>query len=183
MAAFTGTVEDAWEGYSVSMAMRHAPIPTRHAMINLVKHVSDMVDAAKRLETLQEYDLCVSYLLQSNFGGNYTLLDFRLICEGLIKAKNFNRLKVAEFVAEWEKYDEAKTNHARERSTNYERYAAADQTSRAAAIMQAVADPERPAPEPPRPGKVDWMQGANRLTYAEQERLRNNDRARRNGNG
>lgn len=179
MAAYEGTIDEAWEGYSISMAMRHAPIPTRHAMINLVKHVSDMVDAAKRLETLQDYDLCVDYLLKSKFGGNYTLLDFRLICEQLIKAKSYNRLKVAEFVAAWEKYDEAKTDYARERNANYARYAEADRTNRVAAVMNAVSDPERPAPKPARPNRVDWMNGESNLTWPERVALQQRDMERR----
>lgn len=171
-------MDDAWEGFSIRTAMRQAPKPTRAAMINLVKHVSDLVDAGKRLATLQEYDITVDYLLKSNFGGNYTLEDFRRICEGLVKSKNYNRLKVAEFVEAWESYDRDKTNHAHVRNERQRREQENEAAKRSDLAITKLGEYKRNLH---RPDRVDWMNGASRMTWEEKEELRQRDRDRRNG--
>ena len=95
--------------------MRKAPGLTMRAMVAMIKHVSDTIDANKRLNTAQEYTMCMDYLVNDDFGGNYTLEDFRIICEEMIVAKYFERCKVSEFVHAWRNYDERKLEAARRR--------------------------------------------------------------------
>ena len=84
-------------------------------MIAMIKHVSDTIDANKRLSTAQDYVMCMDNLLGSNFGGNYTFEDFRIICQEMIVAKYFERCKISEFVHAWRNYDQRKLEAARRR--------------------------------------------------------------------
>lgn len=113
---YGGTIQEAFEGYNIKKAYRHAPNVVEHAMIAMIKHVSDTIDANKRLSTAQDYVMCMDNLLGSNFGGNYTFEDFRIICQEMIVAKYFERCKHHEFVDAWNKYDDRKTEEARRRS-------------------------------------------------------------------
>lgn len=176
---YNGTLDDAWEGYNIRTAMREAPELTRAAMINLVKHVSDLVDVAQRLKTMAEYDLCVQYLLRSDFGGNYTLEDFRRICEGLIRNVNYNRLKVETFVKAWEAYDRDKTNHAHVRNERMRNQPDNSAENRANLTITKLGEYKRNLH---RPDRVEWMKGAHRMTWEEQEQLRQRDRQRREQN-
>lgn len=148
-------------------------------MMNLVKHVSDLVDVAQRLKTMAEYDLCVQYLLRSDFGGNYTLEDFRRICEGLIRNVNYNRLKVDTFVKAWEAYDRDKTNHAHVRNQRRQNDPDNSAENRANLTITKLGEYK---PNLHRPDRVEWMNGAPRMTWEEQEQLRQRDRQRRNQN-
>jgi hypothetical protein len=112
---YSGSVDTAFKGYNIRQAMRKEPELTMRAMVAMIKYVSDTIDANKRLTTAREYATCMDYLMNDDFGGNYTLEDFRIICEDIIVAKYFERCKISEFVHAWRNYDQRKLEAARRR--------------------------------------------------------------------
>jgi len=98
-------VSEAYGGTPITRLVRQAPQLTRHTMAQLVKYVSDELDMNKRLKNQEEYGRTVERLLDNPFGKNYTLEDFRVICEWMIATKYYERCKWYEFKEAWEEYD------------------------------------------------------------------------------
>ena len=170
------TVSDAYAGTPISRLVRQAPELTRHAMVTLVKHVSDTLDMNKRLKSTEEYLDTVRRLLDNPFGKNYTIEDFRVICDRMIGKKYYERCKWYEFKEAWEEYDGVKDAESARRRAEHSRKAEQDAADRARAIRDVM----RLEHQPQRPDKVAWMQGESRMTYSERLELQERDRQRRN---
>ncbi len=150
-------------------------------MMQLVKYVSDTLDMNKRLKSAQDYMLVVERLISDDYGKHFTLEDFRYICERMLEAKYFERCKFPEFLDAWRKHDDRKTQHAHVRNEQGRAQREAEASARVAEMWRSRQRMEESVQrEPVRPDRVEWMNGASRLTPAEREKLQQNDRARRN---
>jgi hypothetical protein len=167
-------VSEAYGGTPITRLVRQAPQLTRHTMAQLVKYVSDELDMNKRLKSQEEYGRTVERLLDNPFGKNYTLEDFRVICERMIAKKYYERCKWYEFKEAWEEYDQVKDAESARRRAEYSRKVEQDAAERARAIRDAMKLEHKPQ----RPDKVAWMQGESRLTYSERLELQERDRER-----
>lgn len=169
-------VSEAYGGTPINRLVRQAPQLTRHTMAQLVKYVSDELDMNKRLKTQEEYGRTVERLLDSPFGKNYTIEDFRVICERMIGKKYFERCKWYEFKEAWEEYDSVKDGESARRRSEQARAAVIDHDNRVRAIREAMQLEHKK----PRPTPDEWHRGEDRLTYQEKEQMRERDRQRRN---
>lgn len=171
---------ERFNGTNIRTALKLDPDKTRATLIAMVKNVSDAVDANKRMSSMAEYADCVEWLLTDNFGGNYTIEDFRAICDELGTTKTFGRLKRGEFISAWQAYDSKKTAAAHERN----RLAEIKRENEAAQLSDAIIERRRQQQakqrEPYRPDPVEWFSGANRITPEKRRELEERDRQRRN---
>lgn len=169
---------ERFNGTNIRTALKMDPDKTRLTMALMIKNVSDAVDANKRMSTMAEYADCVEWLLTDNFGGNYTLEDFRAICDELATAKTFGRLKRGEFISAWQAYDTKKTAAAHERNRLARIQAENEAAQRTQAMIEHRKQQQTKQREPQRPDRVAWMQGESRLTYSERLELQERDRER-----
>lgn len=170
------TTRDAFGGTPLSLLLRQAPELSRHAMVMLVKYVSDTLDMNKRLKTTEEYMDTVRRLLDNPYGKNYTLEDFRVICDRMIGKKYFERCKWYEFKEAWEEHDGIKHSEGMRRQYEQADQARRDQDDRIRAIRKAFELEHHK----PKVAQHDWFRGEDNMSAADKERLQQKDRERRN---
>jgi hypothetical protein len=157
-----------------------APDETRATMALMVKNVSDAVNAKARMKTMAEYANCVEWLIDDNWGRNYTLEDFRRICDEVSEIDNYGSLMRKQFVDVWRAYDRKKDAEALARTR---RQAVEGEQSTKLRVAGIFKEPtEQKEIEPNRPDRVDWMRGESRMTWAERAELEQRDRQRREQN-
>lgn len=176
------TVVEAFEGTNVVRALREEPEATRLALFQKVAEVSDYIDAKKRLTTPEEYGEVVDYLT-AHFR-NFTLEDIRNVCQKMRAGQYFERLKLGEYVAAFEAYDQDKSEAAAYRATNLQRKQyegeQAATVERLGSVTQLADLVELPDKRPNEYGGK-WLSGVrSKLTHAQRQELAARDRERRN---
>lgn len=170
------TVVEAFEGTNVVRALREEPEATRLALFQKVAEVSDYIDAKKRLTTPEEYGEVVDYVT-AHFR-NFTLEDIRNVCQRMRAGQYFERLKLGEYVAAFEAYDQDKSEAAAYRATNLQRKEyEGEQAAKFERLANLVELPEK------RPNEYGgkWLSGVrSKLSHQDRQELAARDRERRN---
>jgi len=141
--------------------------------VKLIIHVSEFVDAKKRLEKIEDYTYTAE-LLMDRFP-SFTLEDFKLATERIKSASLYERLKTAEFVSAFQTYEESKLDIARRRQEEFRNHYEQENRARLAEILPPLEG------ERTREARTleEFLQGKERLTFQEKQELRERDKARR----
>ena len=164
------TVETCFKCTNVKTALKYNEVPTRAALTAMITRTVKFIDANKTLSTPEEIEMTVNELLHTY--SCFTLSDWRLACYMMAKeafGPYYERLKLAQFVECFAKYDQLKApvvNTIRENERQqYER-----ETAEALRYITPEFGTEF-NPIAARVNRPDWMRGENRLTYTEREEM------------
>jgi hypothetical protein len=171
------TIEDAFKGTNVQTAMKLNEQVTRSTLITMIGNCIDTVDAKKSLAEGQEYKMVIDELIK--LFPAFTIEDWRLCLYMMAKEAfggYFERLKLAQFVECFTKYDELRqpvvTKIRQDEAADFERM----RTEALRYITPEFATEFNPIAA--RVQKVEWMKGEDRLTYTEREEMRQRDKNR-----
>lgn len=150
------------------------PATTKAAILSLLIDASDFVDAKKRLESPEDYAFTADTLLEKF--PSFTLEDFKLCTDAVKAGTHFERLKAGEFVKEFQKYDEKKSEAAALRAQYVQRVEAEDRQRLVMRVVSEVAEIEGSGEY----DLADWISGKkSNLTKEQRAELQEKDRARR----
>jgi len=171
---YQASVLEAFEGTNVRAALRMNPATTKAAILSLLIDASDFVDAKKRLDSPEDYAFTADTLLEKF--PSFTLEDFKLCTDAVKAGTHFERLKAGEFVREFEKYDEKKSEAAALRAQYVQRVEAEDRQRLVMRVVSEVAEIEGSKEQ----NIADWISGKkSNLTKEQRAELQERDRARR----
>jgi len=172
------TIETCFKGTNVKTALVIDEAPTRAALIGMLTRCVKFIDANKTLTEPEHIAMTVNELLQQF--PTFTLEDWRL-CLFMMAKESFGpyyeRLKLAQFVDCFKKYDQLKqpvvqTIRENERKEDQRLQ---DEAMRHLKPEYAIEINTLAA----RVQATDWMRGENRLTYTERQKM---DRRQKQGN-
>lgn len=171
----TLTVETCFKGTNVQTAMKVDEVATRAALVAMITRTVKFIDANKTLSTPEEISLTINELLKTY--PCFTIEDWRLCCYHMAKelyGPYYERLKLAQFVECFGKYNQAKAPIVQQIRQN-------EQQDMEREMKEAIRylQPEYATQTNPQAARVsapEWMRGEDRLTYTEREEM--NERAK-----
>jgi hypothetical protein len=171
------TVETCFKCTNVKTALKQEETATRAALVAMIARTVKFIDANKTLSTPEHIEITINELLKTY--PCFTLSDWRLACYMMAKeafGPYFERVKLAQFVECFRKYEELKAPVVQTIRDN-ERHEYERETAEALRYIT----PEFGTAYNPiaaRVNKVDWLKGEDRLTYTEREEMRNRQKQR-----
>jgi hypothetical protein len=174
----TLTVETCFKGTNVQTAMKVDEVATRAALVAMITRTVKFIDANKTLSTPEEISLTINELLKTY--PCFTIEDWRLCCYHMAKevyGPYYERLKLAQFVECFGKYNQAKAPIVQEIRQNEQKEAERE-------LKEAIRylQPEYATQTNPQAARVsapEWMRGEDRLTYTEREEMENRAKERK----
>ena len=164
------TVAQCFEGTNVKTALKVNEGATRAALAGMISRCVDFIDANKTLSEPAHIALTVSELVQQ-FPA-FTLEDWRL-CLYMMAKESFGpyyeRLKLAQFVDCFTKYDQLKQPVIQTIRENERKDAERMQAEAMRHLRPEYATEVNPIASRVHP--ADWMAGENRLTYTERQEM------------
>jgi hypothetical protein len=165
-------VAACFEGTNVKTALKINETATRAALVGMISRCVDFIDANKTLTEPGHIALTVNELLQQ-FPA-FTLEDWRL-CLYMMAKESFGpyyeRLKLAQFVDCFTKYDQLKQPVIQTIRENERKDAERMQQEAMRHLQPEYATQINPVASRVHP--ADWMAGEDRLTYTEREEMQN----------
>ena len=164
------TVAQCFEGTNVKTALKVNEGATRAALAGMISRCVDFIDANKTLSEPAHIALTVNELVQQ-FPA-FTLEDWRL-CLYMMAKESFGpyyeRLKLAQFVDCFTKYDQLKQPVIQTIRENERKDAERMQQEAMRHLQPEYATEVNPIAS--RVHAADWMAGENRLTYTERQEM------------
>ena len=164
------TVAACFEGTNVKTALKINETATRAALVGMISRCVDFIDANKTLTEPAHIALTVNELVQQ-FPA-FTLEDWRL-CLYMMAKESFGpyyeRLKLAQFVDCFTKYDQLKQPVIQTIRENERKDAERMQQEAMRHLKPEYATEINPVASRVHP--ADWMAGTNRLTYTERDEM------------
>jgi len=164
------TIEMAFKGTNVRTALLCDEAPTRAALIGMLTGCVKYVDATKTLTESEHIAMAVNELVE--LFPTFTLEDWRL-CLHMMKKEHFGkyweRLKLAQFVDCFTKYDQLKQPVIQTIRENERKDAERMQAEAMRHLRPEYATEVNPIASRVHP--ADWMVGENRLTYTERQEM------------
>ena len=164
------TIEMAFKGTNVRTALVCDEAPTRAALIGMLTGCVKYIDANKTLTEPEHIAMAVNELVE--LFPTFTLEDWRL-CLHMMKKEHFGnyweRLKVAQFVNCFTKYDQLKQPVIQTIRENERKDAERMQQEAMRHLQPEYATEINPVAARVHP--ADWMAGTNRLTYTERDEM------------
>mgnify|MGYP003624665220 FL=1 len=161
-----------FEGTNVKTALKINETATRAALVGMISRCVDFIDANKTLTEPAHIALTVNELVQQ-FPA-FTLEDWRL-CLYMMAKESFGpyyeRLKLAQFVDCFTKYDQLKQPVIQTIRENERKDAERMQQEAMRHLKPEYATEINPVASRVHP--ADWMAGENRLTYTERQEMEN----------
>ena len=159
--------------------MKVDEVATRAALVAMITRTVKFIDANKTLSTPEEISLTINELLKTY--PCFTIEDWRLCCYHMAKelyGPYYERLKLAQFVECFGKYNQAKAPIVQQIRQN-------EQQDMEREMKEAIRylQPEYATQTNPQAARVsapEWMRGEDRLTYTEREEM--NERAKGRAN-
>ena len=174
----TLTIETCFKGTNVKTALKTDEAPTRAALIGMLTRCVKFIDANKTLTEPEHIAMTVNELLQQF--PTFTLEDWRL-CLYMMAKESFGpyyeRLKLAQFVDCFAKYDELKQPVIQTIRQNERKEAQRVQDEAMRHLKPEYATEINTLAA--RVEATDWMRGQNRLTYTERQEM---DKRQKQGN-
>ena len=164
------TIETCFKGTNIKTALAIDEAPTRAALIGMLTRCVKFIDANKTLTEPEHIAMTVNELLQQF--PTFTLEDWRL-CLYMMAKESFGpyyeRLKLAQFVDCFKKYDQLKQPVVQTIRENERKEAQRlqDEAMRHLKPEYAIEINTLAA----RVQATDWMRGENRLTYTERQEM------------
>ena len=159
-----------FEGTNVKTALKINETATRAALVGMISRCVDFIDANKTLTEPAHIALTVNELVQQ-FPA-FTLEDWRL-CLYMMAKESFGpyyeRLKLAQFVDCFTKYDQLKQPVIQTIRENERKDAERMQQEAMRHLQPEYATEINPVASRVHP--ADWMAGTNRLTYTERDEM------------
>jgi len=163
-------VAACFEGTNVKTALKVNESATRAALVGMISRCVDFIDANKTLNEPAHIALTVNELVQQ-FPA-FTLEDWRL-CLYMMAKESFGpyyeRLKLAQFVDCFTKYDQLKQPVIQTIRENERKDAERMQQEAMRHLQPEYATEINPVAARVHP--ADWMAGTNRLTYTERDEM------------
>jgi len=163
-------VAACFEGTNVKTALKINETATRAALVGMISRCVDFIDANKTLTEPAHIALTVNELVQQ-FPA-FTLEDWRL-CLYMMAKESFGpyyeRLKLAQFVDCFTKYDQLKQPVIQTIRENERKDAERMQQEAMRHLQPEYATEINPVAARVHP--ADWMAGTNRLTYTERDEM------------
>ena len=166
------TLETCFKCTNVKTALRCDEIGSRAALVAMISRTAKFVDANKTLTTTEEIVMTVNELLTTY--PCFTLSDWRLACYMMAKeafGPYYERLKLAQFVECFRKYEELKAPVVQTIRDNERRDYERETAEALRYITPEFATEFNPIAA--RVNKTDWMKGEDRLTYTERQEMEN----------
>ena len=164
------TVAACFEGTNVKTALKINETATRAALVGMISRCVDFIDANKTLNEPSHIALTVNELVQQ-FPA-FTLEDWRL-CLYMMAKESFGpyyeRLKLAQFVDCFTKYDQLKQPVIQTIRENERKDAERMQQEAMRHLKPEYATQINPVASRVHP--ADWMAGEDRLTYTERDEM------------
>ena len=164
------TVAACFEGTNVKTALKINETATRAALVGMISRCVDFIDANKTLTEPAHIALTVNELVQQ-FPA-FTLEDWRM-CLYMMAKESFGpyyeRLKLAQFVDCFTKYDQLKQPVIQTIRENERKDAERVQQEAMRHLQPEYATEINPVAARVHP--ADWMAGTNRLTYTERDEM------------
>ncbi len=170
-------METCFKCTNVKTELKQEETATRAALVAMIARTVKFLECNKTLSTPEHIEITINELLKTY--PCFTLSDWRLACYMIAQeafGPYYERLKLAQFVEGFRKYEELKAPVVQTIRDN-ERHEYERETAEALRYIT----PEFGTAYNPiaaRVNKVDWLKGEDRLTYTEREEMRNRQKQR-----
>ena len=151
--------------------MKMSEQPTRAALVTILVKTIDFIQANKTLNSGEQIEMTINELIK--LYPTFTIEDWRLCLLLMMKetfGQYFERLKLAQFVECFGKYDEMRQPIVHSIRDNERKDAEMAQKEAMRYIQPEYATEKQPSVRD-RVDAVDWFKGENRLTYTERQEM------------
>ena len=172
------TVEMCFKGTNVSTMMKINEQATWGALVTMLVQTIEFIQANKTLNTPEQIEMTIRELLK--LYPTFTIEDWRLCLLLMMKetfGQYFERLKLAQFVECFGKYDQMRQPVVHSIRENETKDAQQEQAEARRYLQPEYATEMKPTIRD-RVSKEDWLKGENRLTHTERQEMDNRHKAK-----